>query len=559
MPTVIPKVNPANEFKEIATDFTNPLELIREAISNAFDAKAKNIELFFQVVDSGGERILKITIKDDGEGMNVNDLENFFDLGNSSRKNDPDCIGEKGHGTKVYFNSKSLIIKSVKEGVGIKAEMKNIFQRLNQGEIPPYDWEYEELPFDRGTEISIYGYNQAKYGLFTHDQIKDYILWRTKFGSFEKEFGKDIHNNITLTFKGLDKAHPETISFGHIFPAESVSVERLLDEHSNDATDFFCKKWVKAGNLPNYPHVIYEAVFYVEGKYVKYDYNPMLRRQGYQAPQGAYTIQDRYGLWLCKDYIPVQRKNDWIGTRGTEFTRFHAFFNCQDFRLTANRGSVENTPPEYMQDIESVVKDLYDQIIVSEDYDMVDWLENEVKAYSSKEKEKKEHTKRVRNAYRQNICIHKGFKLVEPDLESGVYALILQLNILEPGLFGFEIIDYNTNTGIDILVKQPDQLALEQSRIMYVELKRILEKTFNHTFEYLNSVICWDTNVKNGDEVRDLGNNKRTLKIVNPANDGDYTKYFLDDNRGGNPIHVFVLKDYLKQKLGLEFRPRVHR
>jgi hypothetical protein len=38
--TIIPKVNGPQEFLEIANDFSNPLELVREAISNSFDARA---------------------------------------------------------------------------------------------------------------------------------------------------------------------------------------------------------------------------------------------------------------------------------------------------------------------------------------------------------------------------------------------------------------------------------------------------------------------------------------------------------------------------------------
>ena len=32
---------------------------------------------------------------------------------------------------------------------------------------------------------------------------------------------------------------------------------------------------------------------------------------------GRYRVADRYGLWLCKDYIPIQRINDWIIGFGT--------------------------------------------------------------------------------------------------------------------------------------------------------------------------------------------------------------------------------------------------
>ena len=40
-----PKVNTIWEIKEIADDFMNPLEIFREAISNAYDAGAKEIDI----------------------------------------------------------------------------------------------------------------------------------------------------------------------------------------------------------------------------------------------------------------------------------------------------------------------------------------------------------------------------------------------------------------------------------------------------------------------------------------------------------------------------------
>ncbi|MDQ6786748.1 MAG: ATP-binding protein [Acidobacteriota bacterium] len=480
-----PEVNEANEFKEIANDFTNPLELVRESISNAFDAKAQNISLSFEVVNLDGEDTFKILVKDDGEGMNTDDLANFFDLGNSSRRNDTSTIGEKGHGTKVYFNSKKLMVRSVKNNVGLIAKMENIFQTLNRGEIPEYEYDEEKVDFKKGTEITIFGYNQSRYNLFTHEQIKDYIFWKTKFGSIEREFDVKANESVKIHLKGLDKENSETLTFGHTFPAESPNATKLFDTYHNSAPDNFCKKWIKSGNLPNFPHIQYQAIFYVEGKQVKYGYNTMLRRQGYSAPEGSYTVQDRYGLWLCKDYIPIQRKNDWIVSKGSEYTKFHAFFNCQNFKLTANRGSVENTTQEYLRDIESVVKKIYEEITESDDYSILDWLDNEVKGYTSTEKEKKEYERRKKNAFRQRIADYRGIKLIQPELESGVYALILQLGILEPKLFPFEIVDYNTNTGIDILVKERNEQTLENSRFYYVELKNILEKKFNHSFENL--------------------------------------------------------------------------
>jgi hypothetical protein len=553
----IPKVNQVNEFKEIANNFANPLEIVREAISNCIDAQANEIFIFFDIVELYGEELFRVNIKDNGNGMNETELESFFDLGNSTKIGDDSAIGEKGHGTKVYFHSRQVNVVTYKEGKCIKAVMSDIYKNLNQNIIPSYEYSIiDNNKNAKGTEIEIIGYNLNKFSVFTHSILKDYILWKTKFGAVDQELGINRFNNCKIHLKGLDEDNSETINFGHVFPSESLTANKLFELHNNDAPDYFCKKWIEIGTLPNFPHIKYQAVFYVEGKYVKYSYNNMLRRQGYKAPKGSYTIQDRYGLWLCKDYIPIQRKNEWIVSKGSEYTKFHAFFNCQNFKLTANRGSVEATLPEVLNDIENTVKDLYQQITGSDEYAILDWLQGEAKGYDTVEKERREYERRKKLAIKQKTAEYRGIKLYEPQLESGVHALLMQLTILEPNIFPFEMIDYNTNTGIDILVKEKNHLTVDQSRIYYVELKNFLDKNFNHSFEYLFCIVCWDTRILDGDEIIDIQGKKRTLKIVNPSNANDYTRYYLDDLRDDRRIVVYVLKDFLREKLDIEFRPR---
>lgn len=56
MSVLTPKVNETQEFIEIAFDFSNPLDLVREAISNSFDAGAKEIRISFEVEEDDGEK-----------------------------------------------------------------------------------------------------------------------------------------------------------------------------------------------------------------------------------------------------------------------------------------------------------------------------------------------------------------------------------------------------------------------------------------------------------------------------------------------------------------------
>ena len=79
--------------------------------------------------------------------------------------------------------------------------------------------------------------------------------------------------------------------------------------------------------------------------------------------------EERYGLRLCREYVPIQRFNAWVSER-SEYTRMHAFVNCDALNLTANRGSVENTPQDLLEDVEATVRRVFaDRVEGHPDYD----------------------------------------------------------------------------------------------------------------------------------------------------------------------------------------------
>lgn len=359
-----------------------------------------------------------------------------------------------------------------------------------------------------------------------------------------------------LRLKGLDAEEEEEIPYGHVFPNESESFQDLFNEHLVEAPHLYCKRIIKEGSLPNFPEIPYQAVFSIEGKHVKYSYNNMLRRQGYQAPKGGYRVQDRYGVWVCKDFIPVQQKNTWITTKGSEFTRLHAFVNCQKLRLTANRGSVDNTPSEVLEDLRVEVEKLYKAIIESDDWRDLEWLEEEAAGYRTVEKEQKDLDRRVQKANNANVATYRDILLVEPYRESGVFSVFLQLSTIDSDLFPFRVVDYDTHEGIDVIAKGDSSTPIQSAQLFYVEFKHTLQTHFNHSFDNVHSIVCWDTAVKHDGVLEDLKGTKRKMNIVSPADDGEHTRYFLDDARNPHRIEVIVLKDFLRQKLKVEFRPR---
>jgi hypothetical protein len=212
-----------------------------------------------------------------------------------------------------------------------------------------------------------------------------------------------------------------------------------------------------------------------------------------------------------------------------------------------------------MDDLRKAVDEIYNDIINGSDWRDLDWLESEVQSHTTVEKEKKDFQWRINRIKSSRIADYNGIRLVEPQRESGVFSLFMQLDTMGLNLFPFKIIDYDTHSGFDVIVKANDTIPIVSSKLFYVEFKNYLEKQFNHSFENLHSIVCWDIdprNAKHGDEITDITGTRRTLKIVQKANDGDHTRFYLDDIRSDRKIEIFVLKQYLEDKCKIVFRVR---
>lgn len=218
--------------------------------------------------------------------------------------------------------------------------------------------------------------NQAKYyhQKFNHEVLKDYVMWFTSFGSIELEFGKKSHDGAVLFLKGLGREVAEEISFGHVFPSESSTPDILFEEHGMKTLEYYCKKYVKIGFLQHFPSISYEAVFFIEGDKIKSQYNPLLIPSGQENQMSAYTAQERYGVWLCNNYVPVERKNQWIMNRVIRSTDFHAFFNCPGLSVDAEKTSCEDTPTAILEDIKIEIKKIIAEILESDDQLQFEWL-----------------------------------------------------------------------------------------------------------------------------------------------------------------------------------------
>ncbi|GAB6152801.1 hypothetical protein JCM17380_15510 [Desulfosporosinus burensis] len=193
-----------------------------------------------------------------------------------------------------------------------------------------------------------------------------------------------------------------------------------------------------------------------------------------------------------------------------------------------------------------------------EEWGQWDDLEGQASGEKTRDREASDWKRRFDRVKRKKYAEYKGIKLLQPTQEGGVFALLTQTSMLVPDLYPFEIIDYDTHTGIDLIVRTLDKTKLGSNfDYRYLELKYSLKETFNHCFQHLYGIMCWQISdgVLDGQPVKDALEDERHLYHSSQGT-GD-TQYFLKKDDTTPLIPVFVLERYLKDKLGISFnKPR---
>ncbi len=454
---IVPHVNQQAEFLEIAGDFGDPLEVIRESLHNAYDWGATEFHINITVEDISGSDKLIIELTDNGVGMSRSILENnFWNLGDSASKGDASKIGEKGHGTKIYLRSDKIVVKTNNGEKTYESVCEGAFNDLNRGKVhhPMVRESIEKM--ERGTYIRLEGYNRNEMTQYTQDVIKDYIYWKTKVGSFETELeGKNIRE-LKVFLKALDVDEKEELSFGHPFAKENSDIEKLFAEHEENAADYFVKKYIYQDlSLESRPDIKFDVVIYVEGDEAKKMYNPLLRKRK-DKKRGSYKVADRYGIWLCKDYVPIQRVNEWVtgfGTGSNSFVMLHGFINCQKLKLTANRGTIANTDPLITNEIKKEVSKILQEIDIDLYKNNINTLKKWQLEARNESVENVAFSRRKEMISQKNYFVINGRTFLEPRNEAELYGLFMSLYTLHPEHFDFEPLDYDESIGVDLVAR----------------------------------------------------------------------------------------------------------
>ena len=534
-----PRVNEAREFLEIAKNFKDPKEIIREALSNSWDAGASKVTLKFDLIQIPGTYRKKIVVSiiDDGEGMssirrgeaNTSEIEDFFNLGDSNKPYG--SIGTKGHDTKIYYKSRGILVDTWKNGKHIHAESEvPPWETLKKRVVPTYRYD-EDVADGKGTTIVVDGFEgkQSEFKFDSLETLAQYILWYTVVGSFGQYFGSPKRMEVELKPANSPIPTPITIPFGFKFPNEDVD----LSKGSSKYCKIFGPKTIDCGRTSEETLVTINVIGAILGEEnresIPYTYGMM-------------------GLWLCKDFIRVERNNlimEEVFKGQYWYRNMLIFANCQQFDLTANRDNIRTDQEEYSLAITGI-KEFIEEIKsnpatiayfkTKQEEDLLKHLDKKIK---DKEAVKNELEKRL-NEYRGrpdlNVPNIVSAPVKEPRSEAET-ALLLQAMISSKHQgIDFRIGEYKTSMGTDLIV---EYVSKGIPTLALVEIVATLENlfTWSHPPEGIHKVVCWELGKV---QEKQAFTNGEEAKLTKKG----HGRYHLDI--GVDTIEVYVLREILQ-------------
>lgn len=489
-----PRVRDISLFKEIAQNLVNPLEVIREAISNSHDAEAKTISI---IISRNSAGVFILEIQDDGKGINLPNIHRFFNLGDST-KTKPG-IGEKGLGTKTFFKSEFIrIYTQTKNNEAYEIKMDNPWRNLCNNNLPQYMINsVNPTPGKGGTNIIIGGYvvdNPEKY--FNIETIKDYIVWFTAAGSFKTHFvnypelnnyvyNMQIAPRIFLDDKILGVK--EEVSGIHPFYPPQENPKEDSSEMIYKRSINYCRHFGPFHRATN-----------INGQYVSLQMYGTVsglncRRNIVRLRQGE-TIKSRFGIYLAKDFIPFTKRNNLI--KDPIYHHFDIHINSQAFELTADRNNLSNEDdPQVKWVLDESKKIINEEIIPIAESGYFRLRKIEEIEYGIAEKKHKLCNRLEIFDKMDNLDI-RGFAIEKrPDNESQVALLFTAL--ISNDIFK-EHMKYIDRIGHYSHQSTTDMICIDnKNKNVLVEIEYKLSNLFkhDHPYETFDYVVCWDVDL----------------------------------------------------------------
>lgn len=573
-----------NLVRELAHNKVDGLELLREALSNARDHDAKRVWLRTEKGRSPDQGT-DLLIINDGEGMTDDQLRAFWGVSSSVKTRPATSIGYKGHGSKLFFSCRKLSVATCTGGVAkwrlssldnpLQSDSDSIDTAvLTNSHRIATELEAIQLTKSRGVAILVEGCQFEDHHRFLDRQaVESYCDWFTAVGDIrsglfpsreefhdfvdrptdeallrtrelplhvmdvclrlngeakympigagnEKPASEHLQPWRTDADKWLKSPRPGMAAFGHRFADQFASeggsgAKRVRDDRTAlclmDADSF-------AANGE------YGMVLRVEGQRRQLDSYP----EGSRQPRGGvYEFDQRFGLWLCRDFIPVVQRNDLLSRaleRATEKakkrlrfdlskTRFwQVFINHQGFHLTANRNNVANANKHDEAIVEMVASRIAESL--TEDT-FADWIANLQRAVSATKRSREveaigRRMETVTTWFKKSVKSDldpvkaNGLSLLDGEASQRVPAPkneqeLFYLYAVLTGRFvmPLRVIEYDTRFGIDAIAQvQESGLFSPQIATARVEFKHTVRANvaIGHFFDAIDAIVCWTVN-----------------------------------------------------------------
>jgi hypothetical protein len=520
-----PRVNEAKEFIEIAKDFKSGLELLREALSNSWDANASNTEISIDTAllpstGRGRRKIrLNVTVQDNGDGMDEKELAYFFNLGDSHKP--AGSIGTKGHGTKIYYKSSGIHVRTHRNGTTLEAETEvPPWDSLQSGVVPTYKYTISEnRSHERGTTVNVQAFDSPPAEFSDVKSVAQYLQWNTICGWIKPVFYPGGARMMNVRIRLPDGSPPATYETRFFIPPQNTD---LKVGTSKILKCFPPKIGVDCGETPT-------------GERILVDYMAVLL-----GDQSRDFIPDSYnqtGLWYCKDYIMIERDNSLISevSSGEYYYRsFLIFANCQQLDLTANRNEVRHDESFELalEGIRTLFAETWKDHFV-QDFFKLKSLEEKTDKKARMEREMAERVSKYgkRPTLKASQTVPGLIKKVPRNEAETV--LVLQALLSGSGKnLDFQIGEYNATQGTDAIIEYEDK-GIRQTGWMEVVLSLDRLFAWTHDVDRIHKIVCWE-----------LGELKPEYKLP----DGRVAKYEKVGSKhilhvDGETIPVYVLSE----------------
>jgi len=575
MKTVPRRFNIDQLVNELGNNKIDSLEILREALSNAKDHGAGR--LFVRTSRDNQGRV-SVLLVDDGEGLDDERWAAFWGVAASAKPptTERPSIGYKGFGTKLFFQSERLVVASrpsTSQPWMVAAVDRPFADTRPQVDLAELDSSHPlyrvlqdvALVGGTGTAVSI---EHVRFSdrdrLLLRRNVESYCDWFTIIGDVRSglfdsraEFHRAIRNRgetvdllqpstvplrpvevllqvngetkfSPLGLHGFYKAWPEDqkefavdpglAMFGHRFADARGATVTRGGQAKDDRTALRLtgpKDWLSDEDVG--------VVAHVEGQRRQRD---VYDEAGWPNHKGVYSFDERFGLWLCRDYVPVVQRNDLLRRaileaepRGLErdfknLRNWKVFVNDQGFLPTANRGDISNFAEREGRVHEALLAVLKNAF---KHADFADWVEKIRAARRERERDvERDLMKRRRDDVEDwaKKGSPKGVDVSEaalrprnardalmsriPRNEQELYSLWAQVSArFEVPLM---VLEYDTHDGVDAIARVREAALLPGVTYARVEFKLQIDSGYpiGHYFDAIDAIVCWNVG-KTGD------------------------------------------------------------